>query len=356
MALRSTNNYEAAANLLTIPLYAYNPALGLGASAVIGYAFHGMYDLDSAYNNGSLQSKPAIKSVLEDILIDTSLQYPPTVGNVFVTPSGNKIITAQTTDQTITTSNFNAYVSNGTMVNIGNNFYISSAYLYYRFSSDASYTYFHRWIYQSTTQSPTNEPPSSIPTDKKTAVNNRLVQESSSNETIRNQLEETVKENPNLVPAPAQISQTDIQNFITNNNLEINNNYINTLNALIEQYPNDVNLKAELARAQAESQKEEENPKETFSPIAENGFAEPYIPGEYDIPERFSSFLDNVKSSSLFSFSSSGSPIYQINGGQTFGSHTIDLSETLSTGLAVLKTILLACFGFLSIRAVIMKR
>jgi len=49
--------------------------------------------------------------------------------------------------------------------------------------------------------------------------------------------------------------------------------------------------------------------------------------------------------------------VYTIEGGQTFGGrHTIDLSETMSAGLAVIKAVLLAVFGFLSIRAIIMKR
>jgi len=102
---------------------------------------------------------------------------------------------------------------------------------------------------------------------------------------------------------------------------------------------------------------------ESFGSIETSGFTEPYNPGEFDIPARFTQFLNNVKSSGLFSFSNDffnslpggGSSVYEIEAGQ-YGHHTIDLSDTLSTGLAVLKTILLVCFGFLSIRAVIMKR
>ncbi|MGD9950412.1 MAG: hypothetical protein AB7U29_18325 [Desulfobulbus sp.] len=103
---------------------------------------------------------------------------------------------------------------------------------------------------------------------------------------------------------------------------------------------------------------------ETFNAIGESSaFQEGYNPGEFDISGRFSSFFTNVKSSSLFSFSTSffeslpggGTSTYTVDAGM-YGSHTIDLSETMSTGLAVLKTILLVVFGFLSIRAVIMKR
>ena len=80
----------------------------------------------------------------------------------------------------------------------------------------------------------------------------------------------------------------------------------------------------------------------------------PYCLTILDIKPKFSIFL---RSSNDFfnSLPGGGSPVYEIEAGQ-YGHHTIDLSDTLSTGLAVLKTILLVCFGFLSIRAVIMKR
>lgn len=101
-----------------------------------------------------------------------------------------------------------------------------------------------------------------------------------------------------------------------------------------------------------------------FSAIQSSGFNTPYNPGVFDIPTRFNTFLSNVKSSGLFSFSTSffnslpggGSPELTIDGGQTFGSHTFDFSQSLGSGLPILKSVLLALFGFLSIRAIIMKR
>lgn len=105
---------------------------------------------------------------------------------------------------------------------------------------------------------------------------------------------------------------------------------------------------------------------ESFNSIpGSTGTSEAYAPSSnpYDIPTRFNTFLTTVKSSSLFSFSTSffeslpsgGSSVYAIDAGR-YGNHTVDLSDTMSTGLSILKSILLACFGFLSIRAVIMKR
>lgn len=116
--------------------------------------------------------------------------------------------------------------------------------------------------------------------------------------------------------------------------------------------------------AQAAENAAEQPEEETFSPISDSPFGTAYKPGEFDIPARFTTFLQNVKSSGLFSFSTAffnslpggGSPLLTINGGQTFGTHTFDFSQSLGGGLAILKSVLLALFGFLSIRAIIMKR
>jgi len=166
---------------------------------------------------------------------------------------------------------------------------------------------------------------------------------------------------PAQVPAanPQTITNNQIQNFFTENTSNVYSEYLNTVTNQSSTVTNEAaHAAAETAKAQ-----EEEATQETFPSISASAFEEPYNPGEHDIPARFTTFLNNVKSSGLFSFSSDffdslpggGSSTYTIEAGR-YGSHTVDLADTMSTGLAVLKTILLACFGFLSIRAVIMKR
>ena len=167
--------------------------------------------------------------------------------------------------------------------------------------------------------------------------------------------------NPSTVPAPqpSTITNNDVSNFFTANTTNVYNEYLNTVNN-----GGDVNTAqaaAELAKAQEEEAEKETE--EKFNQIPTNSFEPPYDPGPFDIPTRFTTFLSHVKSSGLFSFSSAffnslpsgGSPVYTVEAG-IYGTHTIDLSDTMTGGLAVLKSILLACFGFLSIRAVIMKR
>ncbi len=169
---------------------------------------------------------------------------------------------------------------------------------------------------------------------------------------------------PSAVPAEnaSPITNNDISNFFTSNTTNIYNQYLTDIQSEDTTISNEV-AKAAAETAKAQEEEAEKKEEETFNPITDSAFNEPYNPGEFDIPARFTQFLNNVKSSGLFSFSNDffnslpggGSSVYEIEAGQ-YGHHTIDLSDTLSTGLAVLKTILLVCFGFLSIRAVIMKR
>ena len=169
--------------------------------------------------------------------------------------------------------------------------------------------------------------------------------------------------------AAPTVTNAEVNQAVKQNTAEVAQKAADNAAEISAANPTDVSGKiaadqaaVEAAKAQEEAAAEE-LPEETFSPITDTAFVEPYNPGEFDIPARFTTFLNNVQSSGLFSFSNDffnslpggGSPIFEIEGGM-FGSHRIDLSETMNGGLAVLKTVLLALFGFLSIRAVIMKR
>jgi hypothetical protein len=169
--------------------------------------------------------------------------------------------------------------------------------------------------------------------------------------------------------APPAITQADLNAALKANTAAVAQAVAQSAADIAAANPDDAAAQIAAAQAALEAAKaaeeaaKEEPAEETFGEITDNAFTEPYNPGEFNIPARFTQFLNNVKSSGLFSFSNDffnslpggGSSVYEIEAGQ-YGHHTIDLSDTLSTGLAVLKTILLVCFGFLSIRAVIMKR
>ena len=74
--------------------------------------------------------------------------------------------------------------------------------------------------------------------------------------------------------------------------------------------------------------------------------------------------IGKVKGSALFNYGagffksvpSGGSSIVTFDGGKTYGQHTIDLSNTMSDALNAFKAVVMVIFGFLSIRAIIMKR
>lgn len=168
---------------------------------------------------------------------------------------------------------------------------------------------------------------------------------------------------PSTVPAqsPSPITNNQIQNFFAENTTNVYNQYLTNA-------ANGTATDADKAAAETAAQQEDEvqnESEDTYSPLSSNPFQEAYNPGEFDIPARLTTFLSNIKSSGLFSFSSDffsslpggGSSVFIIEGGTTFGgTHSIDLSDTMTGGLAVAKAVLLALFGFLSIRAIIMKR
>lgn len=242
--------------------------------------------------------------------------------------------------------------------------------------------------------SATSDPPTTPPTEDVidfAGVKNGLASASSA---VKEEVDAAIKEIPNSkekaadgVPSsvsgssPTGITQAEIDALLAKNTAAVAKMVADATAQIAAANTNDANAQIaamqaalDAAKAAQESEaiqgtaegEEEGDDEETFAGINPEGFTEGYKATEenFDIPGRFDSFLDNVKSSGLFSFSSGffnsipggGSPVFTINGGQTFGSHSIDFSETMTTGLAVLKSILLACFGFLSIRAIIMKR
>ena len=404
MALGSNSTAEMAANLLTIPVYAYNPALGAAASFVVGMAFDSTLDVKKAYESGGFDTDPALSAIKQaafpapdglNVALPEAGKTYSAFGPFTLNPA-RKVISAAwgTISQTSNVpvdkvTGFEAgtgepYSARSTWsAPEGSNISAYSQVNYTRYwlgpfiGSDANFNWYQSRIQSFTIQlgpaDPVISPPPSVvdyspatldETQKQALIDaiSNAINNSATSQAVKDAFKNLLKSIPDVFSQPPPITQQDLTQFFTNNTNNINQDYIDNLTNIINNTTGDTSLlQAELARAQAEKAKEEE--KEIFLTITPSGFEEPYDPGDYDIPERFSSFMDTVKSSSLFSFSSSffnsipggGSPIYQIEAGR-YGSHTIDLSQTMSNGLAVLKTILLTCFGFLSIRAVIMKR
>ena len=329
-------------------------------------------DIVDHVNDSDQLSFPSLKSAIGSASSSSyDLANPIVINDIFNVPGYGLRKVIGSDEQTMQTTTWDYYRSTFTRVN--DVFYFSPNGYLYAFKSISGYnTILYRWQTSAVTTGIAKDFPLASNIDYST-LKNALENPSPA---VAEEIKEAVKDipeekkivssnpSPSSVPAPSQtaITNEQVNNFFTQNTSNVFNEYNNVANNTESTY-NDIEgakAAAELAKEQEEEKKEEE----TFPPVTSSAFEEPYDPGPYDIPERFSSFLNTVKSSGLFSFSASffnslpggGSPIYEIEGGQTFSHHTIDLSQTLSGGLAVLKTVLLALFGFLSIRAVIMKR
>jgi hypothetical protein len=326
---------------------------------------------------------------------------PINSGDFFMAANGSmyRVVSGIPTSQNYFNWNWDEHISSGTMQLVpqyGELFYTENQYLFRKVSRDSSMTYTHRWSIIADSSGQPRLPPLVITpgyTDLKPVLGTPpstiaaeidQVIEDKNKPPLALSPSSAIPETADNVAPPPVLTAADIQNAINANTAAVAKAAADAAAVTAAANPSDASAQiaaqqaaltaqqaaanaaiANVAQAeQAQNPPEEETPPETFPPINPAAFAEPYDPGPYDIAERFSSFLNTVKSSGLFSFSSSffnslpggGSPVYTVDGGQTFGSHTIDLSQTMSVGLAVLKTILLACFGFLSIRAVIMKR
>jgi len=363
---------------LALPLVVSRSLPYVGTAFALGYTAYSAYDLYKAYSNNWLQQKPELNNVINQ----TFPGQPTTQGgynnsNVACSTAYSQcqpglvahleyVNTSQTggwyntTSGQATAAAWMAQFPKFTAPNVylvARNLHVVGSYLYADLDN-YNVTYISG-------EPTTWGAPQSLTAPQMQQLADALANAFASNPAIKTALDNIAQSHPDVITLPPPLTQQDINNWANTTNYNTNQEYISNLTNLAETYQGDTYIQNELAKAQAEQEKEEaEDIKDTYDPISSSGFAEPYNPGEYDIPARFTSFLNTVKSSGLFSFSSGffnslpggGSPVYEIEGGQTFGHHSIDLSQTLSTGLAVLKTVLLACFGFLSIRAVIMKR
>ena len=166
--------------------------------------------------------------------------------------------------------------------------------------------------------------------------------------------------------AHPSISPQALEQFFAQNSAQVANKALETINDPAAT-PQEIAAAQAASNAAAQTAQQADSltepPPETYSDVPLSGFEEPYNPGPFDIPDRFDTFLANVAGTGLFSLPSQyfnslpggGSPVYTVEAG-SYGTHTIDLSETMGTGLAVLKTVLLLCFAFLSVRVVVLKR
>ncbi len=384
VAINNNDDYKFDGSALTVPIVAYNTYVQASAQILLGYTADLVVDLETAYNQGLLSANSALLSVIESI-------WPPDDNNYAV---GDKFTCPSTTGWSSTCYAYSTLYDDSWLGNFSNS---AAAYVYYvsennrvlgncasgagkqvefthggvvyREGYKYGFYYDVLCLIQTSDEADQYGPPPILGPADVPKLAQGLSGAAAADPNVRKELDKVIADNPSLVQSPPGITSQDVQRYAQEAAKKALEEYAATTAANAAANPNDVAAQnaaaeaaAELAKAEAEDLADQAD--ETFSAISDSPFGNAYNPGEFDIPGRFTTFLTNVKSSGLFSFSSDffnslpggGSSVYEIDGGETFGHHSIDLSEILSGGLAVLKTILLAIFGFLSIRAVIMKR
>ena len=380
---------------LTVPLLAYKPFLVGGAEKLLGRSVVAVLDAKKAFDDNVLQGYSALQGLIDDYFEENGdpavVPDPKVIGPEGTCGATSTRTVGQCTASAYPTVNISDRCGSGcSPSSVGSSCVGPSGY-----TTITSIDHLGRYYFTTCTLVPTTDPenwpapppvPGELPPAHVPGLSDQFANAAPIRPDVAQALEDLLKDHPEYWPIanapsipvspdndisdypPAQpITPGEVSNWAQGQSAGAQQNYIDTLQALVDANPLDTGLAAELAKAQAEQIQQEaeeiEETQDTFDSISDNPFSEAYNPGTFDIPVRFTSFLNNVKSSGLFSFSSGffnslpagGSPVYTIDAGQ-YGTHTVDLSETLGTGLAVLKTVLLLLFGFLSIRVVILKR
>lgn len=398
----SGSSYQTDGRNLTVPLVAYKKLAVQGGEILLGKTVTALLDAKKAFDDNVLQGYTALSGLIDNyfgadqpanIVPGTSVLGP--LGTCGATSS--RVITGCTAyNYTIWADQASTLCQSQCSINsAGDSCFSASGSKLIRFGAggvgDGGRAYLKfsecgtNW-----TDQPENYPPPGVPDilppEDVPGLADKFAEAAPINPDVKKDLDDLLKDHPEYWPfantpavlpepnndisdyPPAQpITAADVKQWAQGQSAVAQQDYIDTLQDLVAANPTDTGLASELAKALAELAQQQaediEEAADTYDPISDNPFGEAYNPGNFNIPARFTTFLNNVKSTGLFSFSSSffnslpggGSPVYTVEAGQ-YGTHIVDLSETLGAGLAVLKTVLLLLFGFLSIRVVILKR
>ena len=275
MALRSNSDWIAAANLLTIPVYFYNPALGLAASSVLAYADSAPVDAVKAWNDGKFKGKAAFQSMMDGLFPPNTSSYPisnsapgytGTCGIVLPSPlsmSSSGFIKLENNDCGISAT----IMGSGFLTDLGGSHSPIIATEYHKwwassnnviYVADAVNTYrwtggYSTWLGGDINTSPGNGPPDVMPSNKidpflealKDIMNNRNNPNLPAQEEITALLPEYTPPVPGI---PTQ-SVTNYNNAETTNNEIVNSQYNQTINDIVTNNPTSVEAKIEQAKA-----------------------------------------------------------------------------------------------------------
>ncbi len=373
---------------------------------VIGKAVQGVFDLSKAFSENVLSSYSNLYSTVQDFFSSNAYDEPTVsepnlpIGTILKTPDGRQI--RITYDRGIRNVS-NPSVSQGVTV--------FSTYIQYRYDyrvvGSKIYATFHEYDFEYVVVPV--EVPEVLDPDMETPLAGAIVDAAKANPGVSKDLDSLMQSRPDLwafpdsASLPSQtapgskiedyppawpITPSQITAWSASQGIAAQQSLVDRLEGLVAANPSDISLQNDLAReksrleqmqaaavndiskaeaveqAAADQAVSEDGKPETFETLETSVSWDPYNPGEFDIPARFTAMLNTVKGTALFSFSSGffeslptgGSSLVTFEGGDTFGNHTVDLSDTLETGLIAFRAVVMVIFGFLAIRAVIMKR
>ncbi len=374
MSQQPTGTYSVDASGLTAPVAVYNTCLMAGAQIALGYLSRVPVNLQKMYADGMMVGKPKLQALINSYFPTTAAPALNAITDKLggVSLGGIYQITSlgiwQYTGMVAPRLTVMAYQLTGPPSVVWRYFEVLEL-----FGDNGGY-YKYRDIALSSNPGPVpvSGPPSALSSAQALGLAGQIAMAATADAATRAELDAVIASSPAaLIAAPVPITSADIAVYASAAAATAAQAEIDKLKAAAIANPTDLAAQRaydqavadQAEKAATELKDQAEKAADTYPTISSIAFTTAYNPGEFDIPSRFTTFLDTVKSSPLFSFSNSffnslpggGSPIYEIEAGR-YGHHSVDLSLTMSVGLAVLKTILLAIFGFLSIRAVIMKR
>lgn len=266
-ALNSSDSLNALGHLLTIPIYAYNPALGIASSFALGYAGQANLKVKELYNEGKI-TDPALQA-----LCDMIWPPPSNIGTIAASESG---LAGQKIDCTghpqcgpgkVALLSFNYHgifggYSTSTQPEIQPRTYWDSNQRFnviwglHQLTTGGWAA--HQSRYSATIidgSLDSSEIPQQLSDSQASQLVDKIV-EHQNEPGVRDAVNNLIKNNPDHAQYPDNISYNDINNYYTTNNQTVNNEYISNLQNLVNQYPDNPQLQQELAKAQAEKEKE----------------------------------------------------------------------------------------------------
>lgn len=378
IAQSPAGTFVADTTTLKVPIVAYSTIVRAGVESAYGYATSIPWDFKTAWNNGMFEAVPAIQTIASATFPSTVL--PPALGAVAAsfTPCGPYAGVTKQRFLSRTVQHFGYRAATSVPAPVcsnGLNVHIENAVLLYAgaYEWDSVET---RWTPATAPDEVVNYPPPAggVPetlTDMQAEQLAANLAAAQSDIFIRDALQNAVAANPGLLSAPAVQGAAIPADAIPDLAVQVadaaKQQQIDTLKEAVLADPSNIPLQAELEKAIAEQAQQKaddiKDAPETYAPLNVAAFAVPYSPGAFNIPARLTGFFNTVKASPIFSFSTSffsslptgGDSTFTIDGG-TYGTHTVDVAETMAPGLVFLSKLFLVVFGFLSIRTIILKR